>query len=315
MRGLIERTLSLLMNGQKPKAPATPNAVVAGVSHDAPMLGKLSSKPATFEQAMTQLRDPKTSEPLAYTPEIVATIIRELRELGFTVEDLTLNAAAYRAYFAAAQYTSRYPKYYDFNLPEKSLEHFIAATLLDLKPNDVYIDIASEHSPVPEIYSRLFGVTSYRQDLAYPEGLNGSEIGGDAAAMPVPDGFASKMALHCSFEHFEGDADVRFIREIERVLSSGGRVCFAPIYLFRTYAILTDPIVAVAQQVTFEGDATLFCKPGWLNRHGRFYDPTHLASRVQKQLGSMQMMIYRITNATDIDPSCYIQFAAVIRKP
>lgn len=263
----------------------------------------------------TQIREPKTAKPLAYLPETIDQIIRDLRMAGIEVRELTLNPVEYRSYFNQAEYTKRYPNYYDFNLPEKSLEHYIAATLLELTSSDVYIDIASEHSPVPEIYHRLFGSKTYRQDLAYPLGLNGDKIGGDAAAMPVPDGFADKMALHCSFEHFEGDADTRFIREIHRVLKSGGRVCFAPIYLYDTYAILTDPAVAAAQHVSFEDDALVFCKPGWGNRHGRFYDVAHLVQRVASQLNDMRLVIYRITNAKEVDPSCYIQFAAVITKP
>lgn len=318
MSRMIERLRALFAQGQPSSNGVVPTEKLpapGGPLQQVAASGSPAAVQLNQQQAFAQLRAPKTNEPLQYTPEIIRTIIEDLREQGFSVEDLTLTPEEYRAYFAAAQYTTRYPTYYDFNLPEKSLEHFIAAKLLGLTQKDVYIDIASEHSPVPEIYTRLFGCTTYRQDLAYPPGLHGDEIGGDAAAMPVPDGFATKMALHCSFEHFEGDADIRFITEINRVLQPGGRVCFAPIYLFREYAVLTDPVVAVAQQVPFEEDATIYAKPGWLNRHGRFYDPAHLARRVKQQLGTMNMTIYRVTNATDIDPSCYIQFAAVIAKP
>jgi hypothetical protein len=39
-------------------------------------------------------------------------------------------------------------------------------------------------------------------------------VGSDAAAMPLEDAFADRMALHCSFEHFEG-RDNRFVAEAE----------------------------------------------------------------------------------------------------
>jgi SAM-dependent methyltransferase len=133
--------------------------------------------------------------------------------------------------------------------------------------------------------------------------------------MPVPDGFATRMALHCSFEHFEGDADMRFVREVARVLRPGGRVCFAPLYLSDRYGVLTDPSVAVAEQVSFDPDALVYCKPGWGNRHGRLYDAAHLESRIRRNLAGMQLKLYRVVNATDVDPSCYLQFAAVISRP
>jgi SAM-dependent methyltransferase len=279
-----------------------------------PALGPDVGK-APVDALPAQIRDPKTTAAFAYTPEALAAITQGLKTQGFEVSDLTVDPAAYRAYFEAAEYAQRYPHYYSFNLPEKSLEHFVAAQLLGLSSGDIYIDIASEHSPVPEIYSRLFGCVSYRQDLAYRAGLNGSEIGGDAAAMPVPDGFATAMALHCSFEHFEGDADERFIREIGRVLRPGGRVCFAPLYLWHEYGVLTDPAVAVAEGVEFNRNAVVYCKPGWGNRHGRLYDPANLHSRIRRNLDGMQMTLYRIVNATDVHESCYLQFALTISRP
>jgi SAM-dependent methyltransferase len=291
--------------GKSPAAEPEPPPVAASATPDT----------AVSDDLCAQIRDPKTSEPFHYTADVIERILGDLSAQGINVQELTIDPAEYRAYFDAAGYAVRYPEYYSFNLPEKSLEHFLAAKLLGLGPGDVYVDIASEHSPVPEIYARLFGCTSYRQDLAYPEGLQGDTIGGDAAAMPVPDGFATKMALHCSFEHFEGDADERFVREIGRVLRPGGRVCFAPLYLWDRFGVLTDPAVAVAEGVGFDAGALVVCRPGWGNRHGRLYDAAHLASRIVSRLGGMALTIFRIPNATDVDPGCYVQFAAVIAKP
>src|SRR5207237_10050679 len=143
----------------------------------------------------------------------------------------------YRRYRDQARYSADFPDYYTGNVPEKSLEHYIASQLLDLQAHDVYIDVASEQSPVPAIYSRLFGVVAYRQDLAYPEGLVGDPIGGSATRMPVTAGFADSMALHCSFEHFEGLADTEFVAEAGRVLKHGGKCCIAPLYLAEAYGI------------------------------------------------------------------------------
>jgi SAM-dependent methyltransferase len=271
--------------------------------------------PAPSPDFFGALREPKHRGGVGYTPEIIGAIIANLRSRAWVVAEHRVDVGGYRAYFDRAAYAERYPTYYATNLPEKSLEHYIAATLLELSPGDVYIDIASEGSPVPEIYERLYGCTTYRQDLTYPPGLNGRVIGGDAAAMPLPGGFASKMALHCSFEHFEGESDRRFISEARRVLAPGGSVCIVPLYLFDRYAIQTDPGVAVTEQVQFEEDAVLYCQDGWGNRHGRFYDPDHLTGRVRGPLDGMQMTIFRIPNAREVDPSCYAEFAALIHKP
>ena len=78
---------------------------------------------------------------------------------------------------------------------------------MDLKPKEIYIDIASKDSPTPEIYQNLYQCQVYRQDLAYPDGVYGNQIGSDATGMPIADKFCDKIALHCSFEHFERDSD------------------------------------------------------------------------------------------------------------
>lgn len=72
------------------------------------------------------------------------------------MRDYYVDVQGYGRYFRAARYVEDFPNYYDFNLPVKSLEHYIAAELLELNEQYVYIDIASEHSPVPKIYNSLY---------------------------------------------------------------------------------------------------------------------------------------------------------------
>jgi SAM-dependent methyltransferase len=254
------------------------------------------------------------NQAVSCTDQEADAIAQRLQNVGISVQDFLVDRADYQTYFNSARYVEDFPTYYAFNLPEKSLEHYIAAQLLQLDAQDVYIDIASEGSPIPEIYQRLFGSQTYRQDLAYPAGFHGHEIGGNAANMPVPDGFASKMALHCSFEHFEQDADIGFVREVARVLRSGGKVCMVPLYLALQYSIQTDPVVAVPQGVVFEDDAIVHAATGWGNRHGRFYDPEHLVSRIGQNLNRLSLTVYRIRNAKSVDSSCYVQFAALLEK-
>lgn len=133
------------------------------------------------------------------------------------------------------------------NFLEKALEHYLAATLINLSKEDIYVDIANCNSPTPEIYHALYGCEVYRQDLIFPEGIHGNIIGGDAANLPLENQFASKMALHCSFEHFENDADIRFIVEAARVLKTGGKLCIVPLYMHSEYAIQTDPLFSLCR--------------------------------------------------------------------
>ncbi|MEA5448426.1 methyltransferase domain-containing protein [Leptolyngbya sp. CCNP1308] len=280
-----------------------------------PVLSKASaSTPLQHDQLYTHIREPKVNQAVSTTNNEACEISQRLRSLEISVKELSLDKTDYQIYFRSARYIEDFPAYYSFNLPEKSLEHYIAAKLLQLNAEDTYIDIASEGSPVPEIYHNLFGSKTYRQDLAYPTGLHGNKIGGNAAHMPIPDNFASKMALHCSFEHFEQNADIGFVREAARVLRPGGKICIVPLYLALQYSIQTDPVIAVPQNVSFENDAIIHAAVGWGNRHGRFYDPDHLVSRISENLNGLSLTVYHILNAKSIDSSCYVQFAAILEK-
>ncbi|NJL19726.1 MAG: class I SAM-dependent methyltransferase [Leptolyngbyaceae cyanobacterium SM1_3_5] len=283
---------------------------------DNPRRNRTEIKPRSdFNYYHPEIPNPQKQGGVLHGPESQQKVFHGLIQLGIDVEDYKIDVDDYRKYFKAARYAEDFPDYYSFNLPEKALEHYIAAKLLQLNHKDIYIDIASQHSPTPTIYNRLFGVNPYLQDLDYPQGLHGNMIGGDAANMAVPDGFASKMALHCSFEHFENNSDMGFIREVSRVLKPGGAICILPLYMFDEYAIQTDPAVSIPQEVKFDDDATVYCAYGWGNRHGRFYDPDHLLSRVCNNLNGMNIKVYRIVNAKQVDQSCYVQFAALIQKP
>lgn len=133
--------------------------------------------------------------------------------------------------------------------------------------------------------------------------------------MPLPEEFATKIALHCSFEHFEGDSDIGFIRETARVLKPGGAACIVPLYLFEEYAIQTDPVVAIPAGVVFDEGVTVYCAQGWNNRYGRFYSPEQFVSRVCEHLSGLQVEMYRFTNAQQVDASCYVRFAILLKKP
>lgn len=271
-----------------------------------------------WERRYAALREPKVREGIPDGPSFEESVQQSLRDAGIEVRHYTPDPDGYRRYLEQADY-ARYRAYLHGGtaraFPEKSFEHYLAATLLQLSRDDTYIDIANDRSPAPDIYRRVFGCTTYRQDIVFPPGVHGDTIGSNAAELPVSDYFASAMAMHCSFEHFEGKSDCGFIREVGRVLRPGGRLCIVPLYLSTEYSILTDPAVLPRGCQPFEPDAVLHCVRGYGNCHGRFYDASHLVQRVVKNLGPLQLTVYHLTKMHEVDPRCHVRFAGVIRKP
>jgi SAM-dependent methyltransferase len=134
---------------------------------------------------------------------------------------------------------SYYDKLGDVKI-EKLLEHYLTSKHLDAG-RGVYIDIAASGSPFSDAVGQHTGCKAYCQDLVFEKGIHGNRIGGDAGEMPVPDDFADVMALHCAFECFQGDADIRFVKEAGRVLKNGGRFGIIPLYLDDIYFVKTGP--------------------------------------------------------------------------
>jgi SAM-dependent methyltransferase len=243
-------------------------------------------------------------------------ITAELSALGIEVVSHTIDVAGFWRYVDQVGYRSS--SYWDGGRAlagtEKWLEHYVSIELTKPARGEVFVDIASCDSPFPDILRERWGCRTYRQDLLYPRGIEGDRIGGNASSLPVADGFADGLTLHCSFEHFEGDHDFLFLREAGRVLRRGGRLCILPIYTNRRYCIQTDPAAWQTRLPTLERDATICIAEGWGEVHGRFYDPGHFVSRVLGNAKGMTLRIHRIENYLEVAPDCYLRFAAMFTK-
>jgi len=150
-------------------------------------------------------------------------ISSDFESAGITVIPYRIDLEDFSVWLENANFPTSYKNSYGEIFIEKALEHYVGAKLLDLKKEDIFIDVAAASSPWFEISEKMYGCTSYALDLAFPPGINGKKIGADATSMPLPNGFVTKMALHCAYEMFEGDSDIRLLPEAYRVLSGGAR--------------------------------------------------------------------------------------------
>ena len=133
---------------------------------------------------------------------------------------------------------------YAFSVREKKLmEHFISFELLGFKEGDIYVDIASENSPMPLLVEKIENVEVFSQDLTYPPGVHGRLIGSSADCLPVADNWIDKASLQCAFEHFQGEIDQKFVQEISRKLKPGGRCVIVPLYTSDIFMNIYDPII------------------------------------------------------------------------
>lgn len=294
-----------------PRAPAWARPLLDYVYQ--PRRSKLSFEQAAATLASRIPNEVRRGSIPATDPEAVSAVLAGFSTLGIPVETWAVDADDYRRYVERAEYVSRHAKYYANNRAEKTFEHYVVWRLAQFSASSVFVDIAAENSPLADIVARLTDATTYRQDIMFRPGIRARDIGGDACAMPVTDGFASTAALTCSLEHFERDGDVRLFDELARIIRPGGRVVVVPLYVFPEAAVQTDPTYSIAVDVAFDRDAAVYCAEGWGNRHGRFYSPATLAERLLKNQ-AFSFRVLHLTGTERIGAEVYARYALLAER-
>lgn len=231
--------------------------------------------------------------------------LQKIRGVG--CHELVVDMKAF-ARFSCANPIALAPAYY-----EKKLEYYLSTVALDLCARDRFADIASQGSPFPAFVERVFECEVYQQDLEYEPGMHGRRIGSDATTIPVPDAFFTKMTLHCSFEHFEGQADSAFIREAARVLAPGGKLCIVPLYANLEYREQRF------ENYTTTGEERSLCAGC---QFCRTYDAAAFAERVaEPAAGAFEVELFRVANLEAVraalppHQNIYAHFMAVLTRP
>ena len=237
----------------------------------------------------------------------------KLESAGVNVERFAVDRAAFSAFLEEAGF----PVWYHGGssapaVLEKALEHYVGARLLELGSGDVYVDVGADNSPFAQIAERLYGCASYRLDGAYRPGLHGRCLGSDVASIALAGGSVDKMAAHCAFDHFQGDADSAFLREAARLLRVGGRLCILPLYLSDVTTNFVDPSAWLTPP-SLDTDARVAEVPGWGYEFTRYYSPEAFLALVSEQ-AALSLRVFEITGVQAIHEDCYLRLAAVLER-
>lgn len=182
----------------------------------------------------------------------------------------------------------------------------------------VGVDVGSCQSILPSLGRRVYGVRYYEQDLEYPAGINGDRIGSSADSIPLPDESIDFMTLHCTFEHFENNADTGFIKECARILKRGGSAVILPLYMSEVFCNVTGETNAEdREKIGFDVAADHYCLiPEWKNRFGRHYSPGAFMERVWRPAiaNNLTPCLYKIENWEAIHKDLWLRWALVIER-
>ena len=121
------------------------------------------------------------------------------------------------------------------------------------------------------------------------------------------------MALHCAYEMFEGDADIRLLPEAQRVLAAGGKMVILPLYMHNLYFADSSPW-SDRRGLDYQGAERVWRDDGHRVRFSRKYSVDAFLKRVVSNMGDLKLKIYYIENEKEVSPICYLKFAAVFEK-
>ena len=153
----------------------------------------------------------------AYADPDLDWVQRQMAERGFRIQewDVAPFVGGFSEYIKLPEYSGSYREYGGKDVCsflEKALEHFVSIKITRPASGQVFMDVGSCVSVVPDLLRRYYGCDCYVQDLDFRPGVHGWNIGSNAAEIPLPVSILDGMTLQCTYEHFEGNADSQFIR-------------------------------------------------------------------------------------------------------
>lgn len=169
---------------------------------------------------------------------------------------------------------------------DKVLEYAASMKILQLTPDTILMDCAGGFGEYAAAAKTLRGLhTVYCLDAmelkSRDDGVR--RLVGDVSDIPMPDESVDAISCHHSFEHFQGNGDRDFLKEVARVLKPGGRACILPFFLCNEYAEIRN----VRGQTVFDPKAKSIYDPfgtfpGWgpFERFARVYDQKAVSERL-----------------------------------
>ncbi len=182
------------------------------------------------------------------TPQELVLIEQDLVALGVEIHDYSPPPSEFHVFKSQGWFPPRYHGGLNSGVwDEKLLGHWISSErlgVLNYGKDDIFVDVAAAGSPWAQVLRERKGINSFAIDLcqigeAYRH-LDYYRME-NACATSFPDASVSGASLHCAYEMFMGDDDVRLISELARILKPGAKAVILPLYMHTHYCAYSTP--------------------------------------------------------------------------
>lgn len=126
---------------------------------------------------------------------------------------------------------------------KKLLELYVSWSLLEIEGEHVYMDAAGgKFSYVGKITAsrKIMQDIDFAQEVIDSAGTEVEFIKCSAAKIDLEDSSVDRISCHHSIEHFQQNADVDFMNELQRILKPRGKAVIIPIFISDKHYLITD---------------------------------------------------------------------------
>jgi len=163
---------------------------------------------------------------------------------SLSFDELAKHLEAHLVNYRQAEFDAWYASFSSSNLHpikehKKNLEFFISYKVLDIKPMDVYMDVAcGNNNYLSAVRCRRKIAHDLKLSRRIKKMKDADFVESDARDIPLESNSIDKISCHHSFEHFHDDTT--FIKEVWRLLKPNGICCIVPLFISDGYTEITN---------------------------------------------------------------------------
>lgn len=185
----------------------------------------------------------------------------------------------------------------------------------------VYIDAMASSSIWASDVSQEYGVKAYSVDLNEPPNPTGCFVKADVTKLPFEDASVDAISVQSGVELLPGEDDIRFMKEVQRVLKPKGKCVILPLYLNPEFCNLYGRSYYQEKAARDVGGAVSYVRLDYDLPFTRLYDLNSLEKRLLETTDNRSCWYLYIIDADDSislndnrDSFIYLRYVLVYEK-
>lgn len=258
--------------------------------------------------------------------------VDRLHKMDEEISDYFLQENIKHIYISKAEFDQfekrfNFEKGYDkrwVRFQRKVCEYFVVDKILSFSNGHaepyVYIDAMASSSKWASDVKREHGVEAYSVDINEPPNATNCFVKADVTQLPFEDASIDAISVQSGVELLPGEDDIKFIKEIQRVLKPNGKCVILPLYLNPEFCNLYGRSF-YQQKAEKDGGAASYVRLDFDIPFTRLYDLSNLEKRILETTDSKACWYMYIIDADDSvvlrdkrDSFIYLRYALVYEK-